>query len=74
MIECGQGLGLARESCQPVVVACHCPGQDLQRDVSLQPAVPGTVDLAHSTSAESIDHLVRANVLADGETHEWRRL
>ncbi len=70
MVERGQRSGFAREPRQPVIVARHRLGQDLQRDVSLQPRVAGTVHLAHSTRAEPIDDLVRTNVLARRETHQ----
>ena len=74
VVECGQRLGFAREPCPPVIVTSHGLGQDLQRDVSLQPEVAGTVHLAHSTCAEPVDDLVRTNVLAGRQTHQWRRL
>ena len=74
VVERGQRLRLAREPRQPVIVSRDGVGQDLERDVSLQPEVAGAVHLAHSTCAEAIDDLVRTNVLARRETHDCRRL
>ena len=66
--------GFTLEAGDPLGVARHLVGQNLQRDVSPQPAVAGAVNLAHAACAKGRDDFVRAEPGADREGHAVRRL
>ena len=52
------------QSSDAVSVVSMPVGQDLQRDVTPEPAVPGAVHLAHPAGAERVDDVVRAQMIA----------
>jgi hypothetical protein len=58
MTERRKCLRLALEPQQALAVRGHRRRQDLDRDVTTQPAVPGAIDLAHPADAEQADDLV----------------
>ena len=64
MRERGGGLRFALEAHHPVRVARKLLGQDLERDLALELAVAGAVDLAHPARAERGDDLVTSELLA----------
>ena len=49
---------------KPVGVGCKLPGQNLDRDVTLEARVTGLVDLAHPPSADKGENLVRTQANA----------
>src|SRR6185295_19921375 len=64
MIELPRRARLALEAAEAVLVLGERLGQDLDRDVPLQPGVPGAVDLAHPARAEERLDLVWPEVCA----------
>ena len=58
MVQGSYGARLLLESLQPRPVLRDFLGQDLERDVALQPGVPRTVDLAHATGAKGSKYFV----------------
>jgi hypothetical protein len=64
MIERGQHLRLALETCEAVGVERERVGDDLQRDVAIQLGIAGAIDLAHAAGAELADDFVRADTRA----------
>ncbi len=58
MGECGHRLRFAPEPIDPVGILGEGGCDDLQSDVSLQPGVAGSVDLAHPAGAKEADDLV----------------
>jgi hypothetical protein len=69
-----QGPGFALETGDPLGVARNQVGDDLQRDLSPEPAVPGAVNLTHSACAKGRDDFVRAEPVANREGHAVGRL
>ena len=69
MREGGDGLRLGREARERLGVAGQLLGQDLDRDLAVQPRVPRAVDLAHAAGAERGDDLVRAEPGSCRKTH-----
>ena len=69
MRERGDGLGLALESGERFGVAGELVGQDLDRDVALQPRVARPVDLAHPARAERGEDLVGAEAGTGRQGH-----
>jgi len=67
MVQRGNRVGLALEAA-PVVLVVGL--QDLQRDVALQPAVVGAIDLAHPAGAEQGEDLVGAETLTGVQGHD----
>jgi hypothetical protein len=65
-IERRQRLRLAREARQPLRIGGKRLWQDLDRDVAIQPRVARPIDLAHATSADWGEDLVRAEAGAGG--------
>ena len=60
MIQRRQDFGLALEASEPLGIGRHAGGQDLDRDLPLQPRIGRAVDLAHPAGAERSDDAVRA--------------
>ena len=52
MIQRGQHLRFALESREPVGISRERLGQDLDRDVAIQPRVARAIDLAHAARAK----------------------
>src|SRR6185369_11098601 len=77
MVERGDGLGLALEPCEPIRVLHDVGGQDLDRYIAPKPRVFGAIDLAHASSAEGAENLVRSKTSAGGQAHRrshaWAR-
>ena len=65
VVELREELRLALESRQALLVLGERRGQDLDRDLALQPRVGRAVDLAHPALAELGGDLVGAEALAD---------
>ena len=62
-------LRLALEARQAVAVRGEGVGQDLDRDVALQPGVARAIHLAHAACADSREDLVGADARAGGMRH-----
>jgi hypothetical protein len=65
-----EGRNRARLFLEPVeaiLVAGDFRRQDLYGDVASQPRIPGLVDDAHASAAESAENLVRAEQAASGD-------
>ena len=60
MIERGEDFRLTLEARQPLSIAGHRRGQDLDGDRPFQVGVGGLVDLAHPTHADLGEHFIRA--------------
>src|SRR5678809_1107401 len=73
MIQSARGLGLLLETAQAVFVRRDRSVQDLDRDVPLQPVVPGPVHLSHSSRTERREDLVRPEASPGCESHRNRR-
>jgi len=75
MRERRDGFRLPLESLQRLGIGRQVPRQDLDGDVAVEFRVARPVDLAHSSSAQGAEDLVRAEASAGWETHEgWRGL
>ena len=68
----GERLGLAREPGQPFGIRREQIGQDLKRDVAVEPRVAGPIDLAHAAFAELVEDPVRTERGSWSETHDAR--
>jgi hypothetical protein len=55
-------LRLAREPCETVGVTGYARRQNLDGDESIEPRVPGAIDLAHATGADRADDLIRSQL------------
>ena len=77
MIERGEQTGLTREAGEPIGIASHMRGQNLDRDVPAEFWIARTVDLAHAARAEQLADDVRPE---RGSWHKmssrqpWQRL
>ena len=60
VIERGRGTRLVLEAAQALGVASHIRRQDLDGDVAAEPAVAGTIDLAHPAAADHGNNAVRS--------------
>ncbi len=69
MVERGQQLGFALETCQPFRVLCKGFRKNLDGDVTSQARVAGAVDLAHAAGSEGADDLVHAESLTWFQPH-----
>jgi len=63
-------LRLALESRHAIVVVRELLRQDLDRDVTLQLVVFGTVDFAHSTVTGQSRNFVKTELLCNRDRHE----
>ena len=61
VIQRGGERGLAQQAIERVVVVHERTANYLERDVACEPAVGGTVDLAHSARTQLRHHLVRTD-------------
>jgi hypothetical protein len=69
VVERRQHLRFARQSHQAIGLVCSSWLHHLDRDVAIQPAVPGTIHLAHPTLAEDGLDLIGTNASASNEWH-----
>ena len=67
MVQRGKQLRFAREPREAIVIGGHRGGQQLERDITLQPRIASAVDLAHPPAAEHRDDLVRSDPCAWGD-------
>src|SRR5206468_1681130 len=67
VVELPRGPRLALEALQAVLVRGKCAGEDLYRDVPLEPRVPGAVHLAHPSRSEQELNLIWAQARAWGD-------
>jgi hypothetical protein len=75
VIQCREDLCLALESGKSVWIEGERFRQDLQRDVAIQFGIAGAIDLAHPTSADGCEDLVRSKPGTRGEYHrKWLEL
>ena len=61
MIERGQHPRFPLERHQPLAIAGHGDGEDLDRDVALEPRVVRAIDLAHPARSQDADDVVPAD-------------
>src|SRR4029453_4483447 len=64
-----QRLGFARETGDAVGVPREIP-QNLDRNVSIEPGVPGAIHPAHAARADQRDDFVRTEASSGGQRHE----
>src|SRR5580704_14190194 len=69
MIERGQHLGFALESCESLRIASGKVRQNLDGDVAIQPLIVRPIDLAHPAGAERCDDLVGSELRSGRERH-----
>ncbi len=69
VIERRERLCLALEPRQPFRVAREDVRQHFERDIAIQAGVARAKDLAHATSADGVEHLVRAEPGASCDRH-----
>ena len=72
MVQRGEHLRLALEPRQPLGVGDERLGQDLDRDVAVEPRVARAIHLAHAAGAEGGEDLVRTQAGALAKGH-WSR-
>ena len=70
MIQRGEGLGFAREPCEPFGVARERVRQDFDRDVAIQLRIARPIHLAHTPGPKGGKDFVRAKACAgvEGQT------
>ena len=68
MVECGGGLGLAREALSGLLVRHEMGGEEFECDGTFEFGVFGLIDHAHPAFTELLGDLVVADGLAD---HDW---
>ena len=70
MIQRCEGLGFAREPCEPLGVARERVRQDFDRDVAIQLRIAGAIHLAHTPGPKGGKDFVRAKACAgvEGQT------
>ena len=66
MIQRREGLGFAREPCEPVGVARERVGQDFDRDVAIELRIARAIHLAHAAGTNGGEDFVRAEADAGG--------
>jgi hypothetical protein len=69
MAQRGEETGLALEPDEAVRVGHEALGQDLDRDVPVEPRVERAVDLAHSSGADGTEDLVGPEAPPAGQAH-----
>jgi hypothetical protein len=69
VIEGARRLRLLLEAVQPLGIRGVESGKDLDRDLALQPRVPGPVDLSHPPRAQRCQDLVGPEARAGREPH-----
>ena len=62
------------EASAQVVALGDAIGQDLHRDLAVQPRVASAIYLAHAAGAQLRFNLVRAKSRASAQSHAWARL
>ena len=68
MLDRRGGLGLLDEAPAPIAVVRQVVGQDLERDIAVQPRVGGAIDHAHPAAADFFGNPIVAERAA-GEIH-----
>ena len=74
MVQRGKRLRLTLEARQAVGVRGEELGNDLDRDVAVEPGIPGTVDFAHAAGADGGDDFIRAESGSGRQRHGLRGL
>ena len=69
MIERSEDLGFTLEAREAVGIEREFGGQDLQRDVAIEPGVARSIDLAHAAHAKQAGDFVSAETSAGGQRH-----
>jgi hypothetical protein len=69
VLERGQHLGFALKPRQAVGIRGEQIWQDLQRNVAIEPAVAGAIDLAHATRTDLGDNFIGAKTRPGSEPH-----
>jgi hypothetical protein len=69
MVQGGQRLCFAFETPTPLGIGGKGLGENLQRDVAIQLRIARAVDFAHSSCANGVEDLVRAEARAGSQRH-----
>src|SRR4029453_16029106 len=69
VIERGEQLRFALETCRSIRIECEDVGQNLERDVTMELRVARPPDFAHPAGAKRGLNFVRANTHAGGQRH-----
>ena len=68
----GHGSGLTLKALEPVRIRRDGGGQHLDRDLSFELGIPGSIDLAHPARPERAEHLVTPQTVSPGQGHIHR--
>src|SRR5262245_28195395 len=72
MIQGGEDLRFALESCEPVGIKRECVGENLERDVAIQFGIARAIHLAHSARTDGSENLVGTKASAGCQRHASR--
>jgi len=72
--EPGHRLGFTFEPREPVWIARHRLGQHLDRDIPVELAVPGAVDLTHAARTQGFDYFVTSETATSRKMHSLLQL
>ena len=64
MIQCAGGTRFLEEPAAALGIRGHCGGQDLQRDIAVDPRIVSEINLAHSAGAQRRDDFVRTEAVS----------
>ena len=70
MVQRREGLGFARETCEPFGVVREAIRQNLDRHVAIEVGVPRAIDLAHAAGADQRDDFIRAEASSGRQRHD----
>jgi hypothetical protein len=73
MVQSGGEHGLAKQSIErfflPVFAEYEKPPKYFQRNIALQPRIPGAIHLAHAAGAKMRNNFIGTDLGSGGETH-----
>src|SRR3981081_788840 len=74
MVQGSGGKSLLLKAAQAVGVRRECWRQNLDRHLTFETRVAGTIDLAHPASAKEGGNLIRPKLRSGRQIHAWARL
>ena len=74
MVQRRENSGFALEAAEAVPLGSPCIRQGLERDIAIEPDVPGSVDVAHPARTDEAANLVRTESDTSGEYHAGFRV
>jgi hypothetical protein len=67
MVQGREGFRFTLEASQAIRIVGERLGQDLDRDVPIEPGVTGSIDFAHASATDEVDQLEDAEAGASSE-------